>query len=108
MRPVSTSLQASCLRLLAGLARATLLRVAKVLRPAQRMFLPLARQRGTLGSALSQLACTHAHETLLWASKGRGHTFNYDLINSLDPAAQMSTVWRIPTVPRREKLHGYH
>jgi site-specific DNA-methyltransferase (adenine-specific) len=53
-------------------------------------------------------AFTHAHETLLWASKGRGHTFNYELVNSLDPAAQMSTVWRIPTVPRREKLHGYH
>jgi site-specific DNA-methyltransferase (adenine-specific) len=24
-------------------------------------------------------AFTHAHETLIWASKGRGHTFNYDL-----------------------------
>ena len=53
-------------------------------------------------------AFTHSHETLLWASKGRGHTFNYDLINSPDPTAQMSSVWRIPTVPKREKLHGYH
>lgn len=55
-------------------------------------------------------AFTHAHETLIWASKGKGarHTFNYDLINSLDPAAQVSSVWRIPTVPTREKLHGYH
>jgi site-specific DNA-methyltransferase (adenine-specific) len=53
-------------------------------------------------------AFTHAHETLLWASKGRGHTFNYDLVNSLDPAHQLSSVWRIPTVPKREKLHGYH
>src|SRR5215216_3448387 len=26
-------------------------------------------------------AFTHSHETLLWASNGRGHTFNYDLIN---------------------------
>jgi site-specific DNA-methyltransferase (adenine-specific) len=59
---------------------------------------------------LSQLASTHAHETLLWASKGRGsrHTFNYDLINSQDPSAQMSSVWSIPSVPKREKLHGYH
>ncbi len=59
---------------------------------------------------MSQLAWAHAHETLLWASKGRGarHTFNYDLINSPDPAAQVSSVWRIPAVPRREKLHGYH
>ncbi len=55
---------------------------------------------------MSRLAWTHAHETLLWASKGRGHTFNYDLING--PDAQMSSVWRIPTVPKREKRHGYH
>jgi site-specific DNA-methyltransferase (adenine-specific) len=53
-------------------------------------------------------AFTHAHETLLWASKGKGYTFNYDLINSPDPASQMSSIWRIPTVPKREKLHGYH
>jgi site-specific DNA-methyltransferase (adenine-specific) len=53
-------------------------------------------------------AFTHAHETLLWASRGKGHTFNYDLINSPDPASQMSSVWRIPTVPKREKRIGYH
>src|SRR5215208_892737 len=63
-----------------------------------------------LGSALSRLAWAHAHETLLWASKGGGsrHTFNYDLINSRDPRAQISSVWHIPSVPKREKLHGYH
>ncbi|MBA2714909.1 MAG: site-specific DNA-methyltransferase [Rubrobacteraceae bacterium] len=55
-------------------------------------------------------AFTHAHETLLWASKGRDakHTFNYDLINSPDPATQVSSVWRIPSVPMREKSHGRH
>jgi site-specific DNA-methyltransferase (adenine-specific) len=53
-------------------------------------------------------AFTHAHETLLWASKGRGHTFNYDLINSPDPSTQMSSVWRIPPPQKREKRHGYH
>jgi site-specific DNA-methyltransferase (adenine-specific) len=53
-------------------------------------------------------AFTHAHETLIWASKGRGYTFNYDLINGFDPTAQVSSVWRIPTVPRGEKIHGYH
>ena len=57
---------------------------------------------------MSQLAWAHAHETLLWASKGKGYTFNYDLINSPDPTSQMSSVWRIPAVPKREKLHGYH
>lgn len=55
-------------------------------------------------------AFTHAHETLLWASKGRDarHTFNYDLINSPNPAAQVSSVWRIPSVPKTEKRMGYH
>jgi site-specific DNA-methyltransferase (adenine-specific) len=59
---------------------------------------------------LSQLAWAHAHETLLWASKGgtSRHTFNYDLINSPDPTAQVSSVWYIPSVPRKEKLYGYH
>jgi site-specific DNA-methyltransferase (adenine-specific) len=57
---------------------------------------------------LSQLAWAHAHETLIWASKGRAHTFNYDLINGPDPGAQVSSVWRIQTVPKREKLHGFH
>ncbi len=52
-------------------------------------------------------AFTHAHETLLWASKGKGarHTFNYDLINKPNPTAQVSSVWRIP---RSEKRIGYH
>ncbi len=58
--------------------------------------------------ALFRLAWAHAHETLLWATKGKGYTFNYDLINSPDPTAQMSSVWRIRAVPKREKLHGYH
>jgi site-specific DNA-methyltransferase (adenine-specific) len=53
-------------------------------------------------------AFTHAHETLIWASKGRGHTFNYDLVNGPDPTSQVSSVWRIPAVPKGEKLHGRH
>jgi site-specific DNA-methyltransferase (adenine-specific) len=55
-------------------------------------------------------AFTHAHETIVWARKEHRsrHTFNYDLINSRDPSAQVSSVWRIPATPRREKRHGYH
>jgi site-specific DNA-methyltransferase (adenine-specific) len=55
-------------------------------------------------------AFTHAHETLLWASKGKGarYTFNYDLVNSPNPDAQVSSVWRIPSVPKIEKREGYH
>ena len=46
----------------------------------------------------------------MWARKEHRsrHTFNYDLINSRDPSAQVSSVWRIPATPRREKRHGYH
>jgi site-specific DNA-methyltransferase (adenine-specific) len=59
---------------------------------------------------LSQLAWAHAHETLLWASKDKGarHTFDYDLINSRDPSAQLSSVWHISAAPMREKSHGRH
>ncbi len=57
---------------------------------------------------MPQLAWAHAHETLVWASKGRGHTFNYDLVNSRDPAAQVGSVWRMPPPSRRERLHGRH
>ena len=55
-------------------------------------------------------AFTHAHETLLWASKAGSsrYTFNYNLINCQDPSAQLSSVWHIPSVPKNEKLHGYH
>jgi hypothetical protein len=63
---------------------------------------------GTTRMALSQLAWAHAHETLLWASKGSRsrYTFNYDLINSRDPTAQLSSVWHIPSVPRRESMRS--
>ncbi len=57
---------------------------------------------------MPRFAWAHAHETLLWASKGRGHTFNYDLVNSRDPAAQVGSVWRMGPPPRREKRHGRH
>lgn len=54
-------------------------------------------------------AFTHAHETLVWAGKGGArHTFNYDAINSRDPAGQIGSVWRMPPPSRREKIHGRH
>ena len=54
-------------------------------------------------------AFTHAHETLIWAGKrGARHTFNYDAVNSRDPASQVGSVWRIPPPSRREKRHGRH
>src|SRR5918997_487163 len=69
---------------------------------------PIRPPHGSSLPALSQLAWAHAHETFLLATKGKGYTFNYDLINSLDPTSQNSSVWRIPSVPKREKRHGSH
>jgi site-specific DNA-methyltransferase (adenine-specific) len=57
---------------------------------------------------LSQRACTHAEETLVWANRDARHIFNYDLINSSNPHSQMSTVWHNPIVPKNEKRLGYH
>ena len=54
-------------------------------------------------------AFTHAHETLVWAvRRGARHTFNYDAINSRDPAAQVGSVWCMPPPSRREKRLGRH
>ena len=54
-------------------------------------------------------AFTHAHETLIWAGKkGSRYTFNYEVINSRDPASQVSSVWRISPPSQREKRHGRH
>jgi site-specific DNA-methyltransferase (adenine-specific) len=57
---------------------------------------------------LLHTAFTHAHETLLWAAKGPGHRFNYELLNGHNPTRQLSSVWSIRTVPPEERRHGYH
>jgi hypothetical protein len=53
---------------------------------------------------------THAHETPFWVSRSSSahHTSNYGLINSPNPDAQASSVWRIPAFSKHENLHGYH
>ena len=40
--------------------------------------------------------------------RGARRAFEYDLVNSPSPGSQVSSVWRIPAVPRREKAHDYH
>jgi site-specific DNA-methyltransferase (adenine-specific) len=72
-------------------------------------------------NAAPNLSCrffTASHETLLWARKDKKakHTFNYDLIkNGRFPedklkkeAAQMRSVWSIPSPPKKEKTRGKH
>ena len=89
-------------------ARATLLRVSRRRLPTLTTLHAQATGLGSSPPPLSRLAW--AHETLLWASKGgrSRHTFNYDLVNGRDPTAQLSSVWSIPSVPKKEKLHGCH
>ena len=47
---------------------------------------------------------------VIWSSRDNRsrHAFNYDLINGSDPAAQVSSVWRIPAVPETGRFHGHH
>jgi hypothetical protein len=73
-------------------------RVARVLRRASPRR-PARLRCATSGMALSRLACTYAHETLIWAFECERHIFTYDLINGPDLAFQVSSVWRIPTAP---------
>ena len=51
-----------------------------------------------------------AHEAIIRASKGKvaRHAFNYDLVDRPSSGSQVSSVWRIPAVPGREKALGYH
>ena len=77
--------------------------------PPSPLLRPSRSTPGTPALALSQLARAHAHETLVWAGKGGArHTFNYEAVNSRDPAGQVGSVWRIPPPPRREKTYGRH
>jgi modification methylase len=49
---------------------------------------------------------TNAHETLIWAAKGRRarYTFNYDAMKSLNDDLQMRSDWLIPICSGGERL----
>jgi len=54
---------------------------------------------------------TNAHETLIWASPGRGkrrYTFNYDALKQLNDGLQMRSDWTLPICggPERLKVEG--
>ena len=53
----------------------------------------------------------HASEYIIWAVKGSGYTFNYDVSKSLNPEKtkegndkQMRDVWFLPLVSGKERL----
>jgi modification methylase len=49
---------------------------------------------------------TNAHETLLWASKGRDakYTFNYEAMKALNDGLQMRSDWNLPICTGGERL----
>lgn len=54
---------------------------------------------------------THSTETILWAKKdikSAKHTFNYDLMKSINLGKQMKDVWSCASTPNREKFEGKH
>ena len=54
---------------------------------------------------------THSTETILWAKKNikrSKHTYNYDIMKSLNNNKQMKDVWSSATTSRKEKNFGNH
>lgn len=53
---------------------------------------------------------THATETIIWAGRDKAcrHTFNYELMKTLNSGKQMLSVWRIDAPGRHEKVYGKH
>ena len=56
---------------------------------------------------------THATEFIVWAVKGSGWTFNYDIMKEINPekqrdgrAKQMRDLWQLPLVQGKERLWG--
>ncbi|MDQ0465952.1 modification methylase [Caulobacter ginsengisoli] len=50
---------------------------------------------------------TNAHETLIWASKGRGarrYTFNYDAMKMANDEVQMRSDWTLPLCTGEERI----
>jgi modification methylase len=54
---------------------------------------------------------TNAHETLIWAGKGRGakrYTFNYDAMKMANDELQMRSDWTLPLCTGEERLKDEH
>ncbi|MGA9795427.1 MAG: site-specific DNA-methyltransferase [Rhizomicrobium sp.] len=53
---------------------------------------------------------TNAHETMIWASKGRkqSYTFNYEAMKALNDELQMRSDWTIPICAGAERLKDSH
>jgi site-specific DNA-methyltransferase (adenine-specific) len=59
---------------------------------------------------LSRRMFTHSAEFIIWAKKSptSRHFFNYPLMENINNGRQMTDVWLLPHVPKREKAFGYH
>ena len=48
-----------------------------------------------------------SYEFIIWASKGKAKTFNYDEMYKINNQ-EMHDVWNLPAVTMKEKKYGYH
>ncbi len=59
---------------------------------------------------LTRRVLTHSSEFIIWATKGKGWIFNYDVLKDINPdkqkngdKKQMRDVWQIPPLPRERE-----
>ncbi len=51
--------------------------------------------------------CRFSYEFIIWADKGHGHTFNYEIMYNINNA-ELEDVWLLPAVSMSEKKYGHH
>lgn len=51
---------------------------------------------------------TQSTETVIWATKGKGWTFNYERMKELNKGKQMRNMWAIPYPSQSERWAGKH
>lgn len=56
---------------------------------------------------------THSTEFVVWAAKGKGYIFNYEILKEINPEKQkdgspkqMRDMWQMPLVQSKERLRG--
>ncbi len=64
---------------------------------------------------LTRRVLTHSTEFIIWAVKGKGWVFNYELLKELNPekrldgkSKQMRDVWSLPLCQGKERIKGEH
>lgn len=51
---------------------------------------------------------THSHESIIWATKGKGHIFRYQDMKAANGGKQMKDIWIFSRPSKHEKRYGKH